>query len=222
MTPAQALMNPHSQYYRLGKQYTACSFTSDNTTYLQYDRDLLYQRIMLAFWNGNSLILYNVTFLMHCFLYVGQECSFKDYINQYSTNNLALNKHQHNEDRDRRRYLSHKFSLTPASEFKWSGNINGGRVMVMAALRMGLTSLESAIPPPFLHSNWHLHKSNWLKAVNMCQTPRDFSFALSMLESCIKPVLFNNVWHDALGKFTDRKLLFSLDGCVMFGFCLTV
>ena len=58
----------------------------------------------------------------------GQECSYKDYVNQYSSNNLALNKHQHNEDRDRRRYLSHKFSLTPASEFKWSGTIFGNRV----------------------------------------------------------------------------------------------
>jgi nucleosome-remodeling factor subunit BPTF len=136
----------------------------------------------------------------------GQECSFKDYVNQYTSNQLALNKHQHNEDRDRRRYLSHKFSLTPASEFRWSGNVFGARTLVMAALRMGLTSLEAGLPAPFLHTNWPLHRANWLKAVNMCQTPRDFAFALAMLESCIKPVLFNNVWHDALGTWHGGEM----------------
>ncbi|KAK3089173.1 hypothetical protein FSP39_001446 [Pinctada imbricata] len=46
------------------------------------------------------------------FFKLGMENNFKTYQNQYSTNTLALNKHQHNEERDKKRYLSHKFSLT--------------------------------------------------------------------------------------------------------------
>lgn len=53
------------------------------------------------------------------------ENGFKTYVNQYSTNIAALNKQQRNEERDKKRYLSHKFSLTQASEFKWAGSYYG-------------------------------------------------------------------------------------------------
>lgn len=49
---------------------------------------------------------------------LGMEGSYRSFTNQYHSNTLALNKHQHAEDRDKRRHLSHKFSLTTASEFK--------------------------------------------------------------------------------------------------------
>lgn len=53
------------------------------------------------------------------------ENGFKTYVNQYSTNIAALNKQQRNEERDKKRHLSHKFSLTQASEFKWAGAYYG-------------------------------------------------------------------------------------------------
>lgn len=54
---------------------------------------------------------------------LGMEGSYKNYINQYSSNNIALNKFQKSEERDKKRHMSYKFSLTPAAEFKWPGNI---------------------------------------------------------------------------------------------------
>lgn len=62
---------------------------------------------------------------------LGQEGKYRVYHNQYSTNVLALNKHQHREDHDKRRHLSHKFSLTTASEFKWNGSIYGSRSLTI-------------------------------------------------------------------------------------------
>jgi nucleosome-remodeling factor subunit BPTF len=56
---------------------------------------------------------------------LGMENGFKNYVNQYSTNIGALNKLQRNEERDKKRHLSHKFSLTQASEFKWIGSLYG-------------------------------------------------------------------------------------------------
>lgn len=53
------------------------------------------------------------------------ENGFKTYVNQYSTNMAALTKSQRNEERDKKRHLSHKFSLTQASEFKWAGSFYG-------------------------------------------------------------------------------------------------
>ena len=56
---------------------------------------------------------------------LGMDNNFKSYVNQYSTNPIALNKAQRNEERDKKRHLSHKFSLTQASEFKWVGSLTG-------------------------------------------------------------------------------------------------
>lgn len=56
---------------------------------------------------------------------LGNENSFKSYVNQYTCNPLALNKPQRNEERDKKRYISHKFSLSSGQEFKWVGLLNG-------------------------------------------------------------------------------------------------
>ena len=130
----------------------------------------------------------------------GMECAYKNYQNQYTTETLALNKHQHAEERDKKRYLSHKFSLTTASEFKWNGSTHGTRNMTVQTLRASIVQLEGSVPSAFLHNNWQLHRSNWIKAVNMCNSPKDFALALAILEACIKPVLFNHVWSHGLGR----------------------
>ncbi|CAC5424118.1 BPTF [Mytilus coruscus] len=135
----------------------------------------------------------------HQYFKLGMECSFKNYSNQYSTNTLALNKHQHNEERDKKRFLSHKFSLTPISEFKWGGSCNGRKTVVLQTLVTSITNLESNLPSALLHPNWPLHRQSWANAVQLCRTPSDFGLALSILESCMKPVVFNPVWTEALG-----------------------
>ena len=54
---------------------------------------------------------------------LGQESTFKTYINQFTTNPNALSKVQANEERVKRTHLSHKFSLTEARyllvQFYW-------------------------------------------------------------------------------------------------------
>ncbi|KFM76693.1 Nucleosome-remodeling factor subunit BPTF, partial [Stegodyphus mimosarum] len=130
---------------------------------------------------------------------LGMESSGKNYTNQFAINTLALNKHQHAEDRDKRRHLSHKFSLTPASEFKWQGTTHGDRGFTVATLRQAVLQLENNIPAYLLHAYWTIHRSNWLKAVNKCTFPKEFALALSILEAVMKPVLFTSVWNDSLG-----------------------
>ena len=133
--------------------------------------------------------------------------AYKQYVNQYTTQNLALNKHQHNEERDKKRYLSHKFSLTNLSDFKWNGTVHGNKIMTVSTLRLTLSQLESSIASPFLHPNWQLHRQSWVKALHQCTKPEDFSLAISILEACIKPVLLLPVWHDALGKVSGWPIL---------------
>lgn len=92
---------------------------------------------------------------------LGQEGKYRVYQNQYSTNVLALNKHQHREDHDKKRHLSHKFSLTTASEFKWNGSIYGSRSLTISTLRLTIIQLETNIPGPFMHPNWASHRYTW-------------------------------------------------------------
>ncbi|XP_037544827.1 nucleosome-remodeling factor subunit BPTF [Nematolebias whitei] len=130
---------------------------------------------------------------------LGQEGKYRVYQNQYSTNVLALNKHQHREDHDKKRHLSHKFSLTTASDFKWNGSIYGSRSLTIATLRLTIIQLETNVPGPFMHPNWASHRTNWNKAVQMCSKAREFALALAILECAIKPVVMLPIWKESLG-----------------------
>ncbi|KAL3268250.1 hypothetical protein HHI36_007374 [Cryptolaemus montrouzieri] len=130
---------------------------------------------------------------------LGMENTFKTYVNQFTTNIIALNKPQRNEERDKKRHLSHKFSLTTVSEFKWMGGISGSKTLLTTTLKQTILQLEQAIPSSFMHPNWHMLKKHWLGIIGSCQQARDFAKALIVLQACIKPVVFANVWHEQLG-----------------------
>ncbi|XP_066966214.1 nucleosome-remodeling factor subunit NURF301 isoform X1 [Macrobrachium rosenbergii] len=130
---------------------------------------------------------------------LGCDGKYKSYVNQYSSNPLALNKLQHNEERDKKRHLSHKFSLTPAAEFKWSGVLYGNKESLISTLRHTILSLEQSISSHLFHPHWSNVRKAWNLAVMSSGEPVNFSKVLMWLVACIKPVVFNSVWHDSLG-----------------------
>ncbi|XP_065199486.1 nucleosome-remodeling factor subunit NURF301 [Planococcus citri] len=130
---------------------------------------------------------------------LGMENSYKNYTNQYSMNQIALNKFQKSEERDKKRHMSYKFSLTTAAEFKWPGNIYSNRSQLVNSLRQSVLQMENSIPPAFMHVNWSQMRKAWIAAVNSSNTPREFARAIIALHACIKPVVFASVWHDQLG-----------------------
>ncbi|XP_078510455.1 nucleosome-remodeling factor subunit BPTF isoform X2 [Lissotriton helveticus] len=133
------------------------------------------------------------------FFKLGQEGKYRIYHNQYSTNTFALNKHQHREDHDKRRHLSHKFCMTPSGDFKWNGSVHGTKILTISTLRLTIIQLEGNVPAAFLHPNWASHRSNWIKAVQLCSKPREFALALAILECAIKSVVMLPIWRDSLG-----------------------
>ncbi|XP_065360570.1 nucleosome-remodeling factor subunit NURF301 isoform X2 [Calliphora vicina] len=137
---------------------------------------------------------------------LGMENTFKSYINQYTSNVIALNKPQRNEERDKRRHLSHKFSLTTASEFKWMGVTMGTADNIITTLRQTLLSFEQNIANPFLNPNWCTLKKLWTSAVMCCRTPSDFALVLLLFQSSVKNVVFANVWHEQLGHTSLRRI----------------
>lgn len=130
---------------------------------------------------------------------LGMEGSYKTYKNQYVESSLALNKHQHNEERDRKRHLAHKFNLMPLNEFSWDGSIFGSRAVVLSTLRQTFARFEASIPQVLLHANWPAYRQHWLNALQMCTRPLDFATALAVFAANCKPVLFTPVWNDSLG-----------------------
>ncbi|XP_045520009.1 nucleosome-remodeling factor subunit NURF301 isoform X1 [Pieris brassicae] len=130
---------------------------------------------------------------------LGNENVFKTYVNQYTCNPLALNKPQRNEERDKKRYISHKFSLSTGQDFKWIGLLNATKPLLVATLRQTLLHLESNIVIQFMHPNWSLLRKPWVQAVQLCQAPRDFARALCVLQACIRSVVWVPAWHEQLG-----------------------
>nr|XP_016933940.1 nucleosome-remodeling factor subunit NURF301 isoform X2 [Drosophila suzukii] len=137
---------------------------------------------------------------------LGMEQGFKNYVNQYSTNPIALNKPQRNEERDKRRHLSHKFSLTTASDFKWIGITMGTTENMITTLRQTLINFESNIAPSFLNTNWVVNKKIWNAAVLNARRASDFAAVLLLFQSSLKSVVFANVWHEQLGHTTLQRI----------------
>ncbi|KAK4328159.1 hypothetical protein Pmani_001432 [Petrolisthes manimaculis] len=130
---------------------------------------------------------------------LGCDGKYKSYVNQYSVNPLALNKLQHNEERDKKRHLSHKFSLSQTSEFKWNGVVYGNMEALISTLQHTVLSLEQNISVHLFHPHWVHVRKIWNSAVLGATEARHFSRLLLLLVACIKPVVFNGVWHDSLG-----------------------
>lgn len=130
---------------------------------------------------------------------LGMENTFKTYENQFATNINALNKPQRNEERDKKRHLSHKFSLTDASQFKWHGGSSTTVQNIILALRGTILHLEQNIPAPYMHPNWPNMKKVWTQAAVTAESAKDFTKILLVLQTCMKSCMFANVWYEALG-----------------------
>ena len=140
------------------------------------------------------------------FFKLGQEGTYKSYINQFTTNPSALSKVQANEERSKRTHMSHKFSLTEASTFRWMGQLFGSRSQLVNTVKQTVLQLESSLPTIFMHSNWQLMRKPWIQALNTSLTPKDFARALTVLQCCIKPCLMVNVWYESLGHTHLKKI----------------
>ena len=83
---------------------------------------------------------------------LGSDCG-SNYVNQYTANSLALNKLQHNEDRDKKRHLSHKFSVAASIEFKWNGTMYGTEKDTIDCIRTALQNIESQVSIELLYDS---------------------------------------------------------------------
>lgn len=178
-------------YNSIGRDDESYVVVQDDNTLIRTARKLLPT-------NYNQTSLYKL----------GLEGNYRNYQNIYNVEALAAGKIQVQDDRDKRRHLSHKFSLTPTSELKWGSYnigkfsinpINGTETCLINNLRQALLYLESNLSQPYMHPNWKRHRERWVFGVANCLNPDAFATAMYVMESSIKPVLFNPCWNDLLG-----------------------
>ena len=135
---------------------------------------------------------------------LGSEGNYSSYINQFTSNPLALTKQQQIEQRDKKRSVTHKFSL---NEFKWHGEVCGSKDVILNTLRFSIVGLENSIATSFMHPSWPVQRSTWVKAVHLSKTPKEFAAALSFLESSIRPICYLPVWNDAIGHVELHRVM---------------
>uniref|UniRef100_A0A8B9JYE1 Bromodomain PHD finger transcription factor n=1 Tax=Astyanax mexicanus TaxID=7994 RepID=A0A8B9JYE1_ASTMX len=194
------LRNPVSKLSLQKSQQVAAALHDANRGYKEGKEVLaVSQQVEVSRLNPRSTKDLVVKGSLGSYFRLGQEGKYRVYQNQYSSNALALNKHQHREDHDKRRHLSHKFCMTPAGDFKWSGSVHGSMSLTISTLRLTIIQLENNVQTPFLHPNWASHRANWIKAVQMCSKAQEFALALTILECAIKPVAMLPVWKESLG-----------------------
>ena len=127
---------------------------------------------------------------------LGMEKSYEQYVNQFSSNQLAKNKQHAQEERDRRRGISTKFNL---AEYNYTGSLIGNLERILLTLRCSIVTLETSIPTAFMHPMWPVQRSTWVKAVHMSKSAPEFASVLAFFEGFIKPVVMRGVWNDAVG-----------------------
>ena len=123
---------------------------------------------------------------------LGEERSYRRYVNEFTLNPLALNKQQHNEERDKRRYLQHKFSLSlPAElEFRWpTWDLFGGQAAQLDTIRLALCLLECSLPACFFHSLWSSFRASWFNRLSR------YALADSYTRARSAPVQFTRLVH---------------------------
>lgn len=128
---------------------------------------------------------------------LGEDGSYKSYVNHYATSGFAYNKNQ-NPDRDVNRSLANKFCVSAINSFKWYGAIDGHSHVLSATIKSTIFKFESSLPSTFIHPCWTSKRSTWMRTVNNAQEPNEFAKALSLLEASIKPVLFKPAWYDSV------------------------
>ena len=121
---------------------------------------------------------------------LGQEKTYKQYVNQYTAVTHSLSRNQVKEETEKKTRLSHKFSLTDVSTYKWVGATEGSRQTLLASLRATIIKLEENLPMAFMHCNWPILRRPWMQAVQTSTNPgKDFARALTVLVMCIKPAI---------------------------------
>ena len=133
---------------------------------------------------------------------LGCEGHFRGYSNIYALSKQALGKLVHQEDTEHRKARFGQFS---SQNMTWSGAMTGGKRAMAATLRSSLLHMEASLPFVAKSSLWYKRRPHWLRAVELCHRPHEFSVVLCHLLRSLRATSFREPWQKAIGCISLRR-----------------
>ncbi|KAI1720070.1 DDT domain-containing protein [Ditylenchus destructor] len=131
---------------------------------------------------------------------------YRDYINQYSVNDFAKSPYMRAKERDKRKYMSSRFSLMDEGEFSWTcpkgKSYFAGEADVVAIIQTSLKRLMDKIPDELMHRLWIGNgriKDRFLQDIHNSKDFKSLRMTLLQYEKAVRKPVFSSVWWSSLG-----------------------
>uniref|UniRef100_A0A158Q8A9 Bm3641 n=1 Tax=Elaeophora elaphi TaxID=1147741 RepID=A0A158Q8A9_9BILA len=135
---------------------------------------------------------------------LGEGDTLARYVNQYSMNEYAKNPIQRAKERDKKKYMSGRFSLMDEGEFEWTvmkgRTLTGTPVQIGKIIQNSMESIAQKIPPTLMHRLWKRDGLDYFKkGLNSPPTVELLKDLLLRFECAIRRPVLHSVWWNTLG-----------------------
>ncbi|VBB31827.1 unnamed protein product [Acanthocheilonema viteae] len=135
---------------------------------------------------------------------LGEGDTLARYVNQYSINEYAKNPVQRAKERDRKKYMSGRFSLMDEGEFEWTvtkgRTLSGTPIQIGKIIQNSMESFAQKIPSVLMHRLWKRDGLDYFKkGLNAPPTVELLKDLLLRFECAIRRPVLHSVWWNTLG-----------------------
>ncbi|CAG9536170.1 unnamed protein product [Cercopithifilaria johnstoni] len=135
---------------------------------------------------------------------LGEGDTLARYVNQYSMNEYAKNPIQRAKERDRKKYMSGRFSLMDEGEFEWTvtkgRTLSGTPIQIGKIIQSSMESFAQKIPSVLMHRLWKRDGLDYFKkGMNAPPTVELLKDLLLRFECAIRRPVLHSVWWNTLG-----------------------
>uniref|UniRef100_A0A182EDU5 DDT domain-containing protein n=2 Tax=Onchocerca ochengi TaxID=42157 RepID=A0A182EDU5_ONCOC len=135
---------------------------------------------------------------------LGEGDTLARYVNQYSINEYAKNPIQRAKERDKKKYMSGRFSLMDEGEFEWTlakgRTLTGTPVQIGKIMQNSMEDFAQKIPSFLMHRLWKRDGLDYFKkGLNAPPTVELLKDLLLRFECAIRRPVFHSVWWNTLG-----------------------
>ncbi|KAF7638565.1 hypothetical protein Mgra_00001943 [Meloidogyne graminicola] len=129
------------------------------------------------------------------------DAGHRNYVNQFSVNELAKSPYLRAKERDKKRYLNSRFCLADDGEFIWPNHRGaspfGTERDVLNCIQLSLRRLIERIPDTLMHQNWILEneKQRFMKQLTHESVNFDtLRYLLLLFERVVRKPVFLSIW----------------------------
>ncbi|CAK5069254.1 unnamed protein product [Meloidogyne enterolobii] len=129
------------------------------------------------------------------------DAGHRNYVNQFSVNDLARSPYLRAKERDKKRYLNSRFCLTDDGEFNWPNHRGaspfGTEADVLKCIQLSIRRMIERIPDTLMHQNWILENEKERFMQQLLREGANFNtlrYLLLLFERVVRKPVFLNIW----------------------------